>query len=252
MRQGSSHRKKLRRFWKATVRLVYPLECLNCGERLFSIENALCPSCAARFEAERAVPCKRCELRHDECICPVNGLPQVHLAPYPRPVTKRLVLTAKDHAYSDLAEYMARLLADRIEQEETPPENAVICYLPRAPETVRETGVDQSQFLASALAGTLGIPLVNALLHVKAKGFLWFHRLKAQKEMSSYERRLAADRNFQLRPDAEPLIAGKRVYLVDDVITTGASITACADLLKSAGAASVLAVAIARTVQKNI
>ena len=243
----TSVKKQLRAIGKETVRFFYPLECLSCGERLSSLENALCPVCAGRFAEERMTLCKRCEKEHDQCRCPVEGIPQMHLAPYHEALTKKLILTAKDHDYADLTTYMSRALADRIEREERPSENTVVCYVPRAPEKVRDTGVDQSRSLASALAETLGLPLVGPLRRNRAEGVLFFRSPTEQKLLSPYERKLAADRTYRLHPHANAMVAGKRVYLVDDVITTGATVAACASLLKSAGAASVVAISVAKS-----
>ena len=65
-----------------------------------------------------------------------------------------------------------------------------------------------------------------------------------QKTLNSMERRVNAERAYALR-DCQ--IQGKNVLLIDDVITTGATINACARLLQQGGAQKVFPISIART-----
>ena len=89
--------------------------------------------------------------------------------------------------------------------------------------------------LAQRLSAVLGIP-VEAPLYIKETG-------RPQKELTRAERMKNAKDAFACRPGTD--LTGKRVLLVDDIITTGATASACALALLQAGAVDVTAVAIA-------
>jgi ComF family protein len=102
----------------------------------------------------------------------------------------------------------------------------------------RERGYDQAELIAAVAAEALGLPWRPALV-----------RSRATADQYRLDRRHRA-RNvhgaFELRSGARPVVAGRWVVLVDDIVTTGATLVACADALLAAGAAAVSAVAVAR------
>lgn len=91
--------------------------------------------------------------------------------------------------------------------------------------------------LARRLSAVLGIPVVTPL-YIKNPG-------RPQKELTREERLRRAKAAFACRPGTD--LTGKRVLLVDDIITTGATASACAAALLQAGAIEVTAAAIAAT-----
>ena len=102
----------------------------------------------------------------------------------------------------------------------------------------RERGYDQAELIAAAAAGALGIPWQPALVRTRATA--------AQYLLDRRHRERNVHEAFAIRPGARPAVAGEWVVLVDDVITTGATLVACADALLDAGASAVSAVAVAR------
>lgn len=100
----------------------------------------------------------------------------------------------------------------------------------------RERGYDQAELIAAAAAGLLGLPVVRALERGRAT--------RPQFELGRSARAANVADAFQV---VEPLpIVGRWVVLVDDVVTTGATLVACARALLEAGAAAVSAVTVAR------
>jgi ComF family protein len=100
-----------------------------------------------------------------------------------------------------------------------------------------QRGFNQSELLARATAARYGIPLVRALGRVRATA--------TQAGLSNTRRRQNVDTAFACRRGARGL-AGKRILLIDDVLTTGSTAAACARVLKRAGAARVALLAVAR------
>lgn len=99
-------------------------------------------------------------------------------------------------------------------------------------------GYDQAQLLAQEAASLYGQRPVRLLRKVR--------NTRPQSSLSPEERKLNAQDVYQLAPNA-PEIAGKRILLVDDVITTGSTLSACADVLLDAGAAEVICLTLARS-----
>jgi ComF family protein len=97
-------------------------------------------------------------------------------------------------------------------------------------------GFNQSELLARAVTRSTGIRVVNALRRVKATA--------VQAGLSNTARRRNVTQAFRCHhPEA---VAGKRILLVDDVMTTGSTATACAQALKRAGAGRVTLLTVAR------
>lgn len=97
-------------------------------------------------------------------------------------------------------------------------------------------GFNQSELLARAIARRSGIPAVNALRRVRAT--------ETQAGLSNTRRR--ANVRAVFRPQRGAGLQGKRVLLIDDVMTTGSTAAACALTLKRAGAKKVVLLTVAR------
>jgi ComF family protein len=100
---------------------------------------------------------------------------------------------------------------------------------------------NQSALLAEAITKASGVPVVlGALKRVKAT--------PQQVGLSQSARALNVQGAFRVSPSGKAAVAGRRLILVDDVITTGATVDACARALLRAGAAEVSVLAFARVV----
>ena len=95
------------------------------------------------------------------------------------------------------------------------------------PNRLRQRGFNQSEVLAEGVAKELGLPLTTALVRLR--------NTEQQSKLEDEVRRNALKDAFR----AEDSVAGRRVLLVDDVYTTGATARECAKALGAAGALSV-------------
>lgn len=105
----------------------------------------------------------------------------------------------------------------------------------------RQRGYDQAALIAGVAARHLGLPCALALERGRAT--------VAQFELGRDERAANVAGAFRLRttdPFAASTIAGRWVLLIDDVVTTGATLAACASAVQRAGAVAVSAIAVAR------
>jgi ComF family protein len=100
-----------------------------------------------------------------------------------------------------------------------------------------QRGFNQSDLLAREIGRRRGIPAVTALRRIRFT--------ESQAGLSNTGRRRNVAKAFECRPVARTL-AGKRVLLIDDVMTTGSTAAACARTLKQAGVARVVLLTVAR------
>ena len=120
-------------------------------------------------------------------------------------------------------------------------ENHISCdsitWAPLSRQRLRKRGYDQARLLAAAAAKKLSIPCVPMLRKIRNN--------PAQSGTGNAEKRKQNVKNvYAPLPDAP--IRGRHVLLVDDIVTTGATLGACAEVLRKAGAGSVCAATLAR------
>ncbi len=115
-----------------------------------------------------------------------------------------------------------------------------IIAVPLHPERQRQRGYNHAQLLAEACASLVGVPLSNNIVQ----------RLRAtpaQVGLSASQRLQNMAGAFACTPAfATGALRGRRILIIDDVCTTGATIEACAAPLYAAGAAAVLGLVLAR------
>jgi ComF family protein len=119
----------------------------------------------------------------------------------------------------------------------------VVVPVPLHPKRLAERGYNQAALLAVHVARELGVPMAACAL-------MRTRDTPRQASLDRGERRNNVRSAF--RAARRSAVEGRRVLLVDDVATTGATLTACADALTDAGARSVRAVVLARTPRRSL
>jgi ComF family protein len=144
------------------------------------------------------------------------------------------VLTLKFKSGRYLAPLMGELLREELEAR--PVQADLVVPVPLAPGRLRSRGFNQALLLANEIAtAARGTVAANALQR---------NERAAQQTLGAAERLINLQGSVTCQRPTE--IEGRRVLLVDDVVTTGATLSACADTLAHAGARRVTAVAFAR------
>jgi len=106
----------------------------------------------------------------------------------------------------------------------------VVTAVPLHRSKLAHRGYNQSEYLARGIADALGIPYVEVLKAIRPHS--------TQTHKGAMERWQNIQGNYTLTKDADQL-AGKHILLVDDVVTTGSTLTVCAALLKQIPGATV-------------
>lgn len=210
----------------ARLRLIDPREsCTRCGA---PFGRLLCTECAGDGEGEVQAMADAL----DGCLA---------CAVYEQPLP-RIIKGYKDGGERRLAPLIAELLFDTaVHAESVAPERYGgiltgtdgVVFVPVTGAAFRRRGFDHMEAVARPFCELAGLPLLDAL--VKGGSL-------DQRSLGREERRARSSGLYETVED----VAGKRLLLVDDVITTGATMAAAARELKRAGAASVQALALAR------
>ncbi|WPB56608.1 ComF family protein [Xylophilus sp. GOD-11R] len=149
----------------------------------------------------------------------------------------RSIVALKFRGEPGLARALSQLLRSAPWVEPALEAADVVCAMPLSAERLRERGFNQSALLVRRLAPAHGD--VSTLLRIR--------HTPALSGMDRRSRQAQVRGAFAVEPSRIGRIAGRRVLLVDDVMTSGATLHEAARTLRQAGAASVSAVVLART-----
>jgi ComF family protein len=146
-------------------------------------------------------------------------------------MAKELVWRLKFSGARAAAQEIARLLAADMQL----PADVVVVHAPTASSRLRRRGYDQAQLIARALARELGLPYLSIL-----------KRVGQQQQVGAGRQQRLAQLSEAFRVSQPAVIKDTHVLLVDDVLTTGATLEAAAKTLKTAGAKRVSGVVFAQ------
>jgi ComF family protein len=213
--------------------LLYPPHCVLCRRG----GAFLCEQCADALPRAAAPRCARCWLPdHVEShLCPLWGSDLDFVrAPYLHEAGAReLVHRLKYEGISVLAGPMGELLAGFAREQALAAD--IVAPVPLHPWRERARGYNQAAMLARAVAAGIGAELRPVLRRRRATASQVHQRTAA-------ERAKNVDGAFAVR---QP-VPGLTVLLVDDVVTTGATLAACARALQETGAARILGLTFTR------
>ncbi len=225
---------------------VWPRRCVVCGDHA---EDGLACEQHALPGALPGPRCGRCALRLPDalphgarCDACRRGAPGVRrvLVLYDwreQPEAQAWILALKYGGRADLAVELGRRLGVRL-REELGEEEAVLVPVPLHPRRRLERGFDQAERLARHAAAAAGGRLVRALRRVRVTS--------VQGGPGAVSRSANVREAFRARRLARRLPPGRPVWLVDDVVTSGATVDECARALRRMGAGWVGALALAR------
>ena len=223
--------------WRRTLDLVFPPRCAGCG----SFGAFLCPACLAATPRAQPPRCAVCWMPGDGGVCRrcVDAPFAFQSARCPfvyAGAAREAVHALKYQGVSAIAEVMAGEMAECLGRW-PPGEVGALVPVPLAGARRRSRGYNQSEALAGGLSRRSGLPLVRGLL---------VRRNAAPPQAGAADeaaRRANVADAFAVRRQGE--VDGS-ILLVDDVMTSGATLDACARALRAAGHGPVYALTFAR------
>lgn len=213
-------------FWTKLLDLIAPRTCANCGHRLSANEQVLCPVCYMHLP-----------------------LTDYHLSPTDNPLVRlfwgqftveraaalffyeaqseatTMIYDMKYHGQRDIAEGLGWIAARLFAQSDFFHDIDAIVPLPLTRKRQWQRGYNQSMEIARGVRDVTGLPIYNKV--VKRT-----HFAGSQTQKNPWERLDNVEQSFQL-VDGK-LIEGLHLLIIDDVVTTGATIIACGEKLATA------------------
>ena len=206
--------------------------CPTCLNSLPLVSSPLCPICGIPFIGVGGDHrCGACTLQP-----PHFDAARAHFL-YEGSI-RELIHTFKYNRNSHLRYPLALLALEGISRFPADYDLNLIVPVPLHRSRLRQRSFNQAVLLGRILSRDLALPMMpDALTRTRAT--------EPQIELSAAERRVNVKGAFSVR--GAERVAGKRILLLDDVMTTGSTMDECAKELKKAGASAVIAVSIART-----
>ena len=208
--------------------LLFPPRCTVCSKLLKQEELDFCQTCRAKMPVLDA-PIKRGEF-FAQCYCVTDYVGEVAAS----------IKRYKFQGMQQYAEAYGRLLAMQLLRMRA--EFDVLSWVPISKKRLRKRGFDQSYLLARTVASELGFSCVRTLEKVRDN--------PAQSSLKGAENRRANVINAYRAVAPEHFI-NRRVLLIDDILTTGATLSECSRVLLTAGAESVICATVAATQLSN-
>lgn len=254
MRSGFVNRASI--FYDAALALLYPQSCAACGAsvearsdgvacgecwektRIFSAEDLICWKCgllaagSVPEEKRHEVRCRRCD---EEAYTAARACGAYEGA------LRAHILALKREPYIPMR--LAHLLFET--QQGEPLNNATrIVPVPLHDERLRERGFNQAGEIANALSKLSGLTVDEWSLVRRV------HTERHRTGMDERARRESVENAFEVR--RPKLVENENILLVDDVFTSGATVSSCARALKTAGASEVFVLTVARPIGRRI
>jgi len=159
---------------------------------------------------------------------------------YQKPLIKNLIQSFKYKPFvKELADNLSSLIIEHFQLLEKPPDFAdfILIPVPMEKKKLKWRGFNQAEEIGKELSKFFRISLLNNVL-AKIK------ETPAQVDLSEEERKENIRNAFSIKNGGQ--ILGRKILLVDDIYTTGSTLTECAKVLKEAGAKEIIGIVIAR------
>lgn len=213
------------KLWSALLDLLYPPRCTFCHCFVKSSAVAMCDNCRKNLPYTTNGGRQKADFV-TVCVSPL----------YYEDDVRESLLRYKFHGATGYAKAYAPLIADCI-REHLDQEYDLITWVPLSRKRLRRRGYDQARLLAEAVATELDTMAVGTLKKIR--------NTAAQSQTGSAEKR-RANISGAYRIMNPALVADKRILLIDDIVTTGSTLSECARTLGLAGAERVICAAVAR------
>ena len=252
-------------------RLVCVPKCASCGKRIspFVDENELnhgipcmCGECLKKWQTARVQMCHSCSKVSSECTCmPIKktfAQPTIPSLLFYHPDTSRaeskVIYTLKHKDSRDLFDFLTvelyPKLHELLNELEIDEKECIFTYIPRTRKAIIKNGFDQGEKLCRRMSEMAGAPFLPL---ISRKGGKEQKRLSRSQRKKNAEKAIFPNTSMQgfgkrfRREQLSEIISGKTVVIIEDIITTGATVQRAIKCLKDIGVKNVLVCAVARS-----
>lgn len=205
--------------------LIYPRKCVFCGKVID--KGNICKSCSMLLPYTKGDGASQKLPFIAQCLSPL----------YYDDIVRDAFLRYKFNGVQSYAVCFGKIMAECVQNNLDCSAVDVISCVPLSKKRQRRRGYNQSELLAKEISSTVGVAMTE-LLQKNVDN-------TAQSKTNSSKQRLTnVSGVYSMKNGAD--VEGKTVLLVDDIVTTGATLSECARILRRAGAERVLAVTLAR------
>jgi len=246
---------KTRNYLDYAMDMLYPENriCCFCGVDIRAGTGArgICLNCYSRWLKERQInnPCPVCGFFKGEgnCAGPCStGLGSLECIWAAAPYTgfyRQIVKEFKYNGRRELAEPLGFLMAEALLASKDKTSRPLLVPVPLHKSKEKERGFNQSLLLAQWLGSHLGLKVEEILMRSRPG--------RVQAGLNITERRQNTEQVFKLKPEVK-LKPGQPVMLVDDVVTTGATLLSCARAIREKSDSKITALCFAAGCRENI
>lgn len=212
------------------ISIVFPNHCICCGKII--AQNYFCESCKDLFVPIKLKTCEKCGLPLKNCDCKWNFyyFDRIISVFENDGSVKSSFYNFKFNSQLLTGEYFAEKMAELIIKKYNDVAFDFVTFVPTHIATVRERGYDQTALIAKKIAKRLNIQYKKLLHQPKAT-------VKQHESKSIRDRYDNVKNKYKISKSAN--LQGKTILLIDDIKTTGATLSECARQLKLAGAKKV-------------
>ena len=216
----------------AFISLLFPNQCLVCKEGEFNSFDPICNECFNKM--------KPIEMKNRTNKLTVNDDIDIALAGWDFGIElKPAIHSLKYEARAKIGFFLGKKLGEKFNNDYFQDLDYLIS-VPLHPVKYRDRGYNQAEWIARGLGKELGIP-VQANLMKRVKYTI------SQTTLNREERLDNMKKAFRITQD----VTDKRIGIVDDVLTTGSTISSMATVLKDAGAKTIIAITIATPLERK-
>lgn len=217
------------------IRHIFPHVCMVCLYNVSHEELPVCSACVSQMQTLVTAPCKTCGQPPSSCRCVDNDKIRFGFF-FGNSISRDVIYMLKNRIDIRSMDFIAELAVNS--SGINIPSYDAVTYVPRLKRRVRRAGRDQACEFAKSLSRIYGIPMIETLERV---GGVEQKLLSRDQRIKNIAGKFRVKDTFPEEPEY------KKLLLVDDVATTGATITACASLLRGRVSRSVVMFTLAKT-----
>lgn len=222
---GAKSRRCLFGMLEFVLNFLFPPVCSVCGK---VDKNWLCPNCQKRVERLEKSCIMEMEHKKYEKL--------LYIFQY-ESLVRKLILRYKFLNQAYLNHFFAQMIAKNVENRKLLQQYDIIIPVPMHQKKMQKRGYNQTELVTNELSRILKIPAKNDIL-------LKVVNTVTQSKLGGKARQSNIQHAFFVKKDIE--VEGKKIILLDDIYTTGATSQECSRVLKEAGAAEILVVVLAK------